>query len=143
MFSYSFIPIIICIAIIIILIIIFAITIHKPKKVKKISIVKPININDIKNKYLLEIDNLLTSVNENKISLRHSYQQLSKLIRNFIYEVTGLKVQNYTLSDIKTINMPILSTLVEEYYHPEFAKDSKGDIIASITKTREVIAKWK
>ncbi len=144
MFSYSLTPLIIVISLLLIcLLLILIFRKRKPKASKQINIVKPLNINDIKNKYLQEIDNLLLCFNENKISLRSTYQKLSKLIRNFIYEVTGIKVQNYTLSDIKAINMPILSTLVEEYYHPEFAKESKGDITSSITKTREVIAKWK
>ncbi len=144
MFSYSFLPLIIFIIILIVILSIVLIILNrKPKPVQQITIVRPPNINDIKNKYLQEINNLLIAVNENKISLRLAYQKLSKLIRNFVYEVTGIKVQNCTLSDIKTLNLPILSTLVEEYYHPEFAKDSKGDIISSITKTREVVARWK
>lgn len=143
MFSYSLLPIIILIVIIIILILILILTRRKPKPVSKLNIVKPTNINDIKNRYLQEINNLLLLVNENKITNRSAYQKLSKLIRNFVYEVTGLKVQYYTLSEIKTLRIPILSTLVEEYYHPEFAKESTSDITSSITKTREVVVKWK
>ena len=143
MFSYSLSPIIVLIIIISVLFFILILSRKKPKPVQKINIVKPKNIIDIKNKYLQEINNLLISVNENKITNRSAYQKLSKLIRNFVYEVTGLIVPNYTLSEIKTLNMPILSTLVEEYYHPEFAKESTSDIISSITKTREVVAKWK
>ena len=143
MFSYSLLPIIILIIIIFILVLILILIRRKPKPVSKLNIVKPTNINDIKNRYLQEINNLLLLVNENKITNRSAYQKLSKLIRNFVYEVTGLKVQYYTLSEIKTLRMPILSTLVEEYYHPEFAKESACDITSSITKTREVVAKWK
>ena len=62
--------------------------------------------------------------------------------RSFIFETTNIKVQNYTLNDISKINMPTLYELVSEYYDPEFSRISKGNIINSIAKTREVIVKW-
>ncbi len=142
MFSYSFIPILILILCLLITTIILCLTFLNKTKNKEIVIIKPNNLNDIKNKYLKELDNLLLWINENKVSNRHAYQTLSKLIRNFIYEVTGIKVQNYTLSDIEKVNLPILTSLVREYYHPEFAKESLGDIISSLNKTKEVIIKW-
>lgn len=145
MFSYSIVYVLIILLCLLVLLLILTLCYlnHKnSQSPKNIVIVKPNNINEIKNKYLIEIDNLLKCINGNKITNRKAYQNLSKLIRNFIFEVTGIKVQNYTLIDIKSINMPVLYTLVEEYYHPEFAKESKGDIISSINKTREVILKW-
>ena len=54
-----------------------------------------------------------------------------------------IKVQYYTLEDIKKINMPILSKLVEEYYNPEFERVSKGNVLESIGKTKKVIENWK
>lgn len=96
----------------------------------------------IKKDYLIKLDNLINELNENKISNRKAYQNLSSLIRNFIYEVTNIKVQNYTLTDIKKINMPILYELVSDYYDPEFAKISKGNIKVSINKTKMVIERW-
>lgn len=142
MFSYSLLPIFF----IIILIVIFTFLIYKKKKLidnnidLKIPTIKDINI--IKNNYLLKIDNLTTNFNNNKISSRKAYQNLSSLIRNFIYETTNIKVQNYTLKDIKKINMPILYELISEYYDPEFSKISKGNILLSLEKTRKVIEKW-
>ena len=93
-------------------------------------------------KYLTKIDNLIINFNNSKLSSRKAYQELSSIIRNFIYEVTNIQVQNYTLKDISTINMPILYQLVSEYYNPEFSKISKGNITLSINKTRMVIEKW-
>ena len=142
MFSYSLWPIIICIIIIIVLIILIKLKAFKRKKKELPIIVKKANIYEIKNKYLKLIDNLEEDVNNNKINNRLAYQKLSSLIRNYIYEATGLKVQNYTLKDIEAINMPVLYELVSEYYDPEFSVISKGNILNSITKTRKVIEKW-
>ena len=144
MFSYSLIPIIIFT---IILICIITLIIYRNKNNNKnipiqVSTPNKNNIQQIKRKYLFKIDNLLNEFNNKIINNRQAYQRLSNLIRNFIYETTNIKVQNYTLNDIKKINLPILAELIEEYYNPEFSKISNGNIINSIEKTRKVIEKW-
>ena len=65
------------------------------------------------------------------------------IIRNFVYETTNIKVQYYTLEEIRPLNMDQLTKLVEEYYVPEFAKDSTTKIETSLKHTREVIEKWQ
>jgi len=144
MFNYSIWPTIISfiILIIIISVILFLKYKKKKEKIKEIVIPKNINIYEIKNKYLNLINHLLNDINDNRVDNRHAYQTLSKLIRNFIYETTNIKVQNYTLNDIKETNIPILYELVKEYYDPEFNNISKGNIISSIDKTRKVIERW-
>ena len=141
MFSYSFIPIIVII--ILIVIILITLFIIKRKELKKlVQIPSNKEIINIKNKYLVLLQELENNINNNKITNRSAYQKLSSIIRNFIYETTNIKVQNYTLKEIKTINMPTLTELVSEYYDPEFSSISKGNIISSLNKTRMVIEKW-
>lgn len=142
MFSYS---IILIIPLLLLIILLLIIILHKKKDIKNVKIIQPSskNLIDIKSKYLYNIQILIVDLNTNKISERIAYQSLSRLIRNFIYEVTNIKVQYYTLEDIKKINIPILSKLVEEYYKPEFERVSKGNILESIDKTKKVIENWK
>ena len=143
MFSYSF-SIILLLFFIIIAIIIYLI-VTRIRKAKSIVIVKPQkkDLLTIKQNYLIQLDELQTNRKNNKITNRKSYQELSKIIRNFVYEVTQIKVPYYSLEEIKQVNIIELTKLVEEYYHPEFAKESKGKIDNSIRKTREVIEKWQ
>ena len=145
MFSYSFIPIIIIFIILVCLIIFTILFIKKTKKqniiIKQIIPKKDINI--IKNNYLLRINNLLNDINNKKVSNRKAYQQLSVLIRNFIYEATGIKVQNYSLEEIKITSIPYLYDLIYEFYDPEFNKISTSSVKDSINKTVSVIQKWK
>lgn len=118
----------------------------KPKKKEETPIIiKPPtkNLFEIKNRYQQEIQVLIENINNNKITNRKAYQSLSMLIRSFIFEVTQIKVQNYSLQEIKKVGIDSLTELVEEYYNPEFAKDSKGSIQESIEKTRVVIEKWQ
>lgn len=147
MFSYSL-PIIIILGIILIVLIIFLLF-SKKKKVKKeiikqeVIIPKYKDLMAIKRMYLNKIDKLYYDITNNKINNREAYQTLSKLIRNYIYESTNIKVQNYTLEEIKKVNIPILYELVSEYYDPEFSVISGGNIINSTQKTRSVIERWR
>ena len=98
--------------------------------------------NMIKNKYLNMLDELDNMLDTKKISSRKAYQELSILIRSFVKEVTGIDVTTCVLSDIERMNMPIIYDLVKEYYSPEFARISIGNIRSSISKTRGVIYRW-
>ena len=98
--------------------------------------------NMIKNKYLNMLDELDNKLDTKKISSRKAYQELSILIRSFVKEVTGIDVTPCVLSDIERMNMPIIYDLVKEYYSPEFARISIGNIRSSISKTRGVIYRW-
>lgn len=113
----------------------------KPKPVKVVA--KQVNIQALKAKYLRELEKLEHEFSTEKITLRQAYQQISVVIRRFVFEATGIKVQNYTLDEIKTAHMPSLEALVAEYYSPEFAKQSKGDFMESLGKTKKVIEQWK
>ena len=106
-----------------------------PKKIK-------LNIPEIKNKYLKQLDLIQSQYFNNKIELREAYQQISSEMRLFVFEMTDIKTQNYSLAEIKELNLPILYELIEEYYEPEFASKSVGDFNASITKARRVISEW-
>ena len=77
-----------------------------------------------------------------KISLRKAYQQISEAVRYFVFEVTGISTQNFSLSEIKNANIPGLYDLIEEYYEPEFASKTNGDFDSAISKARRIINEW-
>lgn len=149
-FTYSFIPLIITF----LLIIGFTIYIILSKKAKdnvkgKMEQVKVIpeknikNIPVIKNKYLQQLNDIEDKYTNKKIELRKAYQLISEAIRLFVFEVTDITTQNYSLTEIKKINIPVLYELIEEYYEPEFASKTIGDFNSSINKARRVINEWK
>ena len=100
------------------------------------------NIPVIKEKYLNELDIIEYRYTNNIIELRKAYQMISQAIRLFVFEVTDITTQNYSLTEIKKVNMPILYELIKEYYEPEFASKSVGDFSSSINKAKGVIKKW-
>lgn len=102
-----------------------------------------VDVNKLKLKYIRELDNIGRDFEAGKTDIRGAYQQMSMCIRKFVHAVTGIKVQNYTLGDIGGLNMPGLYNLVSEYYSPEFARKSEGDVINSLAKTRSMIEQWR
>lgn len=102
----------------------------------------PQNLASLKHKY----DGLLVGLFErrsaNKLSDRKAFQELSKIVRDFVFEATGIKVQNYTLSEIKAANLPRLYELIAECYVPEFAMKNNSNIYEAINKARKVVGEW-
>ena len=101
------------------------------------------NIPVIKTKYLEQLESIEYKYNNNMIELRKAYQLISESIRMFVFEITDITTQNYSLSEIKKLNIPDLYELIKEYYEPEFASKSVGDFNSSINKARRVIKEWK
>lgn len=149
-FTYSFIPLIITFLFIIgftIYMIFFKKTKDSVKwKMEEVKVIPERNIKNIpviKNKYLQQLNDVEDKYINKKIELRKAYQLISELIRLFVFEVTDITTQNYSLTEIKKINIPVLYELIEEYYEPEFASKTIGDFNSSINKARRVINEWK
>lgn len=147
MFSYAPVGLII-VAIILILVAVFFIVLvvkkHK-KPENKVIEVKQLEGNRLesyKAKYIAILDTILAKYSRGEISERVAYQELSKAIRHFVHAVTGIKVQNYTLSEIGKINLPNLYYLIAECYVPEFDENGTGDVNSTVYKARKVIEEW-
>ena len=146
-FTYSIIPVIItiCLTLIETWYLIYS---RKKKEKNSVDEVKAIpeknikNIPVIKGKYLNQLDTIEYRYINNMIELRKAYQMISEAIRLFVFEITDITTQNYSLAEIKKLNIPILYELIEEYYEPEFASKSVGDFNSSINKARRVINEW-
>ena len=143
-FSYSILGFIFFVLLVIILIILVARKIYvdtRPKTIKVV--VKVVDRNRIRIEYIGKLNDLINRVNNKKIGTRNAYNELSIIIREFIYKVTRVNLLRYSLSDFKKLNNKVLLELITEYYEPEFSYEGTGDILASIDKTRKVIQEWK
>ena len=94
-------------------------------------------------KYLRQLARLENGLAGGTVETRVAYQELSRIIRGFVYEVTRIEVHHYGFSEISALNMPQLTELVREYYEPEFSKEAPGDILASLYRTRQVMSVWR
>ena len=96
----------------------------------------------LKKEYLAKLARIESAFEADPTSIRLTYEKMSKLIRSFAYNATGIEVQKYTLYEIRLANMNALADLVEEYYEPEFDRISAGDARESLKKTKRMIAEW-
>lgn len=146
MFSFSMLPIIIIgsIVVLYVLILVLKVLVKKIKinKAKRPVVAKTVDIPKEKAKYIRDLDALRAKFDNGEIDIRAAYQGMSVIIRDFIFAVTGKEVHTYTLEEVREAGMPALEALMEEYYTPEFAKHSAGDVIASIDKTKRAIETW-
>ncbi len=115
----------------------------KREKVLKMKKISEATLEGKKKKYIGELVYIESDLSQGKINIRQAYQRISMAIRMFVYEVTGIKVQKYTLSEIRRVNIPQLTNLVREYYEPEFARVTRADVRQSLAKTRSLIEGWR
>lgn len=116
-----------------------------PKPAAKKIIMSPDMISRVKTQYIGKVQSLLSSYERNQVEKREAYQQLSALIREFVHEVTGINVENFTIKEVKAFGIKKLDVLMEEYYVPEFAEDEKAqdkDFLQSCNRAMGVIKAW-
>ena len=143
-YSYSVIGLLLLIFITVIVLIIVGKKIYDKTRPKTIKVVvKVVDRNRIRLEYVDKLNDLLNRVNNKKINTRKAYNELSILIREFIFKISRVNLMKYTLNDFQKLNNKVLYDLIKEYYEPEFSKEGTGDIVSSIEKTRKVIQEWK
>ena len=144
-YSFSIVPIIVLV--IITAVLLFVLLFLKKNKeeqpeVKAIPQRNIKNIPAIKNKHLRELEDIEYQYKSNKLELRKAYQMISENVRLFVFEVTDITTQNYSLMEIKKLNIPNLYETIAEYYEPEFSKKPSGDFINSVNKAKDIIQKF-
>jgi hypothetical protein len=149
--NYSYLPFLLLLFAVITGVILLVVWASKGPKAEKKAVKNPVQppvnprsrMMELKRKYDRLLIQLADESEKELISERETYQRLSRLVRDFVYEMTGVKVQNYTLQELREMNMPKLTALIEECYVPEFALDNcRGDVKETIKKARKVIGEW-
>ena len=144
--SFSYWPVILFIIIGLIGTILILFLRFKPRKKKpRVPVVKPkapVNLVTLKEKYIRTLNDIEKKHSEGKISDRQAFQSVSRVVRDFVYATTGIRVQNYTLMEIHAAGLPLLYELISQCYIPEFAADSDANINHVINKARTVISQW-
>ena len=144
-YSFSIIPIIVLIIIASVLVFVLLFLKKNQKEKSEVKAIPQKNIKNIpaiKSKHLRELEAIEYQYKNNKLELRKAYQLISENVRLFVFEVTDITTQNYSLTEIKKLNIPNLYETIAEYYEPEFSKKPSGDFINSVNKARRIINEW-
>lgn len=102
----------------------------------------PVVLLKLKNKYITQLLMLDKRYANEARDNRKGFEELSRLVRHFVFESTGIRVQNYTLEDIRALNKPSLSELIGSCYPPEFGPEGYGRIHEVISEAKKVIEEW-
>lgn len=148
-YSYSIWPIVIIVIVIVaslvaIVLLSILIRLRKPAKPKApvTQIFKPKTLADAQREYLGKIAYVEQQYRDGQMDVRTVHQELSAIVRMFVYDVTGVQAQNFSLNELKAYNINQISQLIEEFYAPEFAERTDKQTEDSIRDAREVIYKW-
>ncbi len=144
-YSFSIVPIIVLIIIASALVFVLLFLKKNQKEKSEVKAIPQKNIKNIpaiKNKHLRELEAIEYQYKNNKLELRKAYQLISENVRLFVFEVTDITTQNYSLTEIKKLNIPNLYETIAEYYEPEFSKKPSGDFINSVQKAKEIIQRF-
>jgi len=103
--------------------------------------VKP-DLSKLKAAYIAKLNEIEEKYNQDQTKIRPAYEGMSKVVREFVYKATGTEVDKFTLAEITSTEYAGLAKLIGEYYQPEFDQISKGDVKASLEKSRRLVAEW-
>lgn len=116
----------------------------KIRSIEHLPVLKPVvvSIDALKQKYFTLITEIEVQYRKNEIDARQVHLLLSTTARLFVFEVKGVSVHKFTLTEIKKLDLQALSSVIEEYYPPEFSKLGAGDPVKSIALARRMVQQW-
>ena len=109
-------------------------------------------LSEVQTRYLLALDRLESEWRQTgEKDKREIHLRISGLVRDFVFESTGVETMHQTLSEIRRIdperlggsaNLVRLEAVVRRCYGPEFAPRSRMETLVTFTKTRRMISRW-
>lgn len=97
----------------------------------------------IKKQSLLQVKIVENKLQLSQISQKEATKQISIIVRNYIYNTSGIKINCYSLSEIKSLNNKTLSRLISECYKIEFSKKATINLDNIFKLAREIIKSWE
>jgi hypothetical protein len=102
----------------------------------------PVDLGVLRTKYARMIDEVDAAYASGALGERAVHSRLSLLLRFFAYEAAGVDAQVMTLSDLRSTDLPSVTSAVEEYYPPAFQEERQGDPEGAVRRAREVVLAW-
>lgn len=96
----------------------------------------------LRRKYLAQIDEIAGLLELGEISPRTAAQELSRTVRGFVQEVTGVPASRMTLGELREHSTPAVAAAVEHFYPGEFSRPGEPDPQASLDAARTVVGGW-
>lgn len=93
---------------------------------------------------LSRIDEVEGKVRAGSMPARRGHHELSKVVRGFVSEVSGLEADTMTAADLRAAGPAHLATLIEEYYPSQFGIEEadRPSFAKSAAAGRQVVGGW-
>ena len=123
------------------LILVSVLTVFLLKRLFAVRINSPLRLDRLHRESLSRIDEIERAYAENGLDTRAVHQKMSREVRQFISDVTGLKTGNMNYEDLSRLSRPEYAQLIRKYYGPEFSSQPIADTPDSIGRGRDLINK--
>ena len=97
---------------------------------------------DLRTKYNALIGEVEESHRRGELSARASHQKLSLLLRYFVYESSGLRAPQMTLTELRGTPAVPLAEAVEKLYPGAFSSRGHGSVHEAAETARRVVFSW-
>ena len=102
----------------------------------------PPDLTDLKQKYQQLIDEIEQNHAAGKLSSRKAHQKLSHILRMFVVEINGHRVDTLTLRDLEKTRYKTLAAAIKQFYIPEFTAVEQGSVAEAVALARKTVAAW-
>ena len=102
----------------------------------------PPDLTDLKQKYQRLIDEIEQNHTAEKLSSRKAHQKLSHVLRMFVVEINGHRVDTLTLRDLEKTRYKTLAAAIKQFYIPEFTAVEQGSVAEAVALARKTVASW-
>ena len=102
----------------------------------------PVDTEELRVKYVDQIDRIAVDHRRGALTGRAAHQQLSLLLRFFAFEADGVRAPNMTLSDLKASAQLPLADAVARFYPGAFAADEPRSVEEAVDTARQVVRSW-
>lgn len=92
--------------------------------------------------YLGRIEEIAALLEAGEIGPRTATQELSRIVRGFVQEATGVRASRMTLEELRRQPVAAVATAVERFYPGEFSAPGEPDAEAALVGARTVVDSW-
>lgn len=98
----------------------------------------------LRTEYSAQIDRIEADYRSGALSARHANGELSRIVRAFVNEYSGLEAPVLALDDLVRLGVqPALIDAVQKHYYPGiFSRGPALDPLAGVEAARKVVATW-
>lgn len=74
-----------------------------------------------------------------QLTVREAHQRLSSVVRAYAHESSGYPASAMTLSELRQLDLPRLSSAIERFYPAEFGAAAHGSVADAVMDARRVV----